>query len=421
MITLKTLKILRFRNVEPGTTLRFRDGYNVLLGKNATGKTTLLELLARAISLDLSPYSEEPFNIHFQLSNGATTLRVEAENTPVDADSVYGASLLRGLEAPQLRLIPKVSLFLEKDGHPGLRYTSSGASVEIQQGPGQRTMEYPLRFPILDGNLLYPILFSGSTKGNSLDYSTIQPFQIGRLIRFDESLTFFQRILTESRVHAWIARDGKVHAGTILAPNAVSAIVSKALTGRHNPATIPVANLPLLDRLNSLLGFRSAILYLERLEKTAATEESPEQVEYGNFRFEFTRYDKSTIDHSRLSYGQKRLLAFHFWLATFDGFAIADELVNGLHHEWISSSVEALDHRQSFLTTQHPLLLDYLRFDTEEAVAESFIVCKSTPAVAPPERMQWTNISERDAIAFYRAYRSGIQNVSEILVSRGLW
>jgi len=94
MTALKTLKILRFRKVEPGTTLRFREGYNILLGKNATGKTTLLELIANAISLDLSAYSNVPFKIEFELSSDTRTLRVEAENVEVDAG--FRRSVRRG-------------------------------------------------------------------------------------------------------------------------------------------------------------------------------------------------------------------------------------------------------------------------------------------------------------------------------------
>jgi hypothetical protein len=127
------------------------------------------------------------------------------------------------------------------------------------------------------------------------------------------------------------------------------------------------------------------------------------------------------LDHSRLSYGQKRLFAFHFWLATFDQFVVADELANGPHHSWIESCVEALKGRQAFLTTQHPLLLDYLDFGSEESVAGAFIPCKCASPSVTDQWMRWTNISELDAHSFYRAYKSGIENVSEILVSRGLW
>ena len=419
MTVLNTLKIMRFRNVEPGTTLRFRNGYNILLGKNATGKTTLLELIGNAISLDLSDYAWEPFKIEFQLTSNTRTMRVEAENARVaDADSVDHA-YVHGVRPHELG--GRANVVIEEAGRTLLRYTVDGATVDIQ-APGQQPRTYPLRFPIFGDNLLLPVLFATSHRQFAGDsYSLIQPFRIFRLVRFDESLAFFERITTESRIHLWFEPNGAVRGFGSLAPVAVATLVAKAVKHRASLATVEIADLPLLAKLNSLLGFRAASLYVERLEKIAATEDAMEQADYGHFRFAFTRHDGSVIDHSRLSYGQKRLLAFHFWLATFEDFAVADELVNGLHHEWISSSIEALEGRQSFLTTQHPLLLDYLQFNTEHEVVDSFILCKSTTPVAGPERMRWANISEKDGCAFYRAYKAGIEHVSEILVSRGLW
>ncbi len=51
------LKIDRFRNVMPGTVLEFGPTFNVLLGKNATGKSTLLDLVAAVTNDDLSAYA----------------------------------------------------------------------------------------------------------------------------------------------------------------------------------------------------------------------------------------------------------------------------------------------------------------------------------------------------------------------------
>jgi energy-coupling factor transporter ATP-binding protein EcfA2 len=419
MTVLDTLKISRFRNVEPGTTLRFREGFNILLGKNATGKTTLLELIANAISLDLAAYAKEPFKIEFQLSANKRTIRVEAENTRLETTSPEGASVPQVLRTPELSA--QASILIEEEGRLLLHYSVQDAMVE-RQTPGHPTTQYPLRVPLLDSNLLLPVLFAESDKRSiPTDFSLIGQFYRSPLLRFDESLAFFQTIIADSAVHVFIPREGNLQAFSRIAPKDVATAVAGAVTRDRNIATVPIENLPLLERLNSLLGFRTAVLYAERLERTAATEDELEQAEYGNFRFEFTRHDGSVIDHTRLSYGQKRLLAFHFWLATFDDFAVSDELVNGLHHAWISSSVEALANRQSFLTTQNPLLLDYLQFNSEQNVADSFIVCRHTTVVAGPLRMQWTNIGERDAHAFYRAYKAGIENVSEILVSRGLW
>ena len=60
MLKLRWMKIERFRNVAPGLTLSFHDGLNVILGQNATGKTTLLELIAMAHLA----FSEHPEHKH---------------------------------------------------------------------------------------------------------------------------------------------------------------------------------------------------------------------------------------------------------------------------------------------------------------------------------------------------------------------
>jgi recombinational DNA repair ATPase RecF len=58
MVKLESLTIHSFRNVEPETKLVFDDGYNVLLGQNGTGKTTLLELVAMALPTRLHPLGQ---------------------------------------------------------------------------------------------------------------------------------------------------------------------------------------------------------------------------------------------------------------------------------------------------------------------------------------------------------------------------
>jgi ABC-type molybdenum transport system ATPase subunit/photorepair protein PhrA len=92
------------------------------------------------------------------------------------------------------------------------------------------------------------------------------------------------------------------------------------------------------------------------------------------FRFWWERGD--FITYKRLSYGQKRLLTFFYYLASNPRFVVADELVNGLHYHWIAASVEAIGERQAFLTSQNPLLFDYLPLTSPEEVRSSFVLCR---------------------------------------------
>jgi hypothetical protein len=66
------LKIEKFRNVAPGTELVFAGGINVLLGKNGTGKTTLLRLLEAITRLNFSPFAEEEFSMEVELHSSSS-------------------------------------------------------------------------------------------------------------------------------------------------------------------------------------------------------------------------------------------------------------------------------------------------------------------------------------------------------------
>src|SRR5688572_9231782 len=97
-LRLRRLKILKFRNVVPGTELVFSDGMNVLLGRNGTGKTTLLQLIAMVTSSSFEPLVDEEFEIEYDLFLSGLQFRVRFSNTP--QRSVQGRTL-RGRSATE--------------------------------------------------------------------------------------------------------------------------------------------------------------------------------------------------------------------------------------------------------------------------------------------------------------------------------
>ncbi|RKH72813.1 ATP-binding protein [Corallococcus interemptor] len=175
------------------------------------------------------------------------------------------------------------------------------------------------------------------------------------------------------------------------------------------------------DFLNKFIHLVGLDVANAKLERTARRPFGyAEDIDFGNIRFEFSRPDRTILSYSHLSYGQKRLLAFYYQMAFNPSVVVADELVNGMHHEWIEACLEDLNGRQAFLTSQNPLLLDYLSFDTAEEVQSCFVHCRSE---AQEDRTQvtWENMSSEEAQGFFDAYQVGIQHVSEILRTRGLW
>jgi hypothetical protein len=240
--------------------------------------------------------------------------------------------------------------------------------------------------------------------------------------RFDESLLYMDK-LTQSKALFIVARsEGAIE---VLRGSDVASSVKQRLTQEFeaNPAMDRIvltdrdAGMLFLSRAVHLLGLASGEL---RLQRTARRAGSPEEIEFGDLQFYFVRRDGSGIDDSRLSYGQKRLLAFYYYLDCSAACAVADELVNGMHHEWIEACLEDLGERQSFLTSQNPLLLDYLGFESAEEVRSSFVLCRSE-LQSEREQLRWENMTPEDAEGFFAAYQVGIQHVSEILRTRGLW
>ncbi len=178
--------------------------------------------------------------------------------------------------------------------------------------------------------------------------------------------------------------------------------------------TVPAESIQFLREVGILFGFKDARMEM-RLES-----KSRDGLNFGDLRFMFEDHDGSVTRHDDLSYGQKRLLAFYYYLGASPLTVIADELVDGLHHLWIDAAIAAIGDRQAFLASQNPLLLDHLEFDSAEQVASTFVTCR-TEQRGDEKRMIWSNLSTYDAERFFRAYQIDVKHVSEILLSKGLW
>jgi recombinational DNA repair ATPase RecF len=92
VLKLTRLKIDKYRRVTPGTEIVFDSGMNVLLGRNGTGKTTLLELISMCLRSYFANLEREEFSIEYD---------IEHANTPADCrrarlESTLGAECARG-------------------------------------------------------------------------------------------------------------------------------------------------------------------------------------------------------------------------------------------------------------------------------------------------------------------------------------
>jgi ABC-type lipoprotein export system ATPase subunit len=448
MVKLKRLKIDQFRNVTPGTELRFRDTFNVLLGKNGTGKTTLLNLIVSVLSWNFEPLLGIPFSVEYDLEAPEARATVQLRNTLVGGGAPLGSRLIAEAQGiiPEARGILEGALLASSE-----RYESSGeiilsgqslhqeqvlkfvgSNLSLCRPDGTVVTEWSSSVPIVGVSTMWNIARILVFQEKTLRHTAVMGSalirvtgdNLGVLRRFDESLEYLNCITQSEKAFDARATGEKrlysvgFHGG---ASQAIAKRIGQQLMLDPDVDEISMGTEPegteFLERVIQLLGFKSAKL---RLQRTARKTEPQEIIDFGNMRFDFTKRDRSIINHTQLSYGQKRLLSFYYYLACSPACVVADELVNGMHHEWIEACLNDLGERQSFLTSQNPLLLDYLGFESVDEVRSSFVLCLSE-LQGDREILRWENMTAEDAEGFFGAYQVGIQHVSEILRTRGLW
>jgi hypothetical protein len=237
--------------------------------------------------------------------------------------------------------------------------------------------------------------------------------------RFDESLDYFTQ-LSSSEVNLSRAPDViRAYSDKPVPPELEDALTTAARK-QWGLSRYVIAHdqLPFLQEVVRLLDFESAEAIIDLQESARA--ESGDKMSLSSLGFFFAHRGGWKISAKLLSYGQKRMLAFLYYLATMASVAVADELVNGLHHRWIRAAIEALGQRQVFLTSQNPLLLDYLTFETPEQVRSTFILCRWEGEGAQA-KMVWENMTQEAAEDFFDSYKVGFQQVGELLQAKGLW
>ncbi|MGE6763964.1 AAA family ATPase [Corallococcus interemptor] len=403
MNKLTRLTINKFRNVVP-TTLEFRPGINVVLGRNAAGKTTLLRLLSLMLGYPGESLPDEPLRAICSTTSDELKLEQTTSRTRVEVPPFLLEPSLSGRSSrfQQLDL-----LHFEKHGETVLKAEVRPTAMVLNYAGSSRNDEREPQYgPVLS---VITSLWEDKTKEAQGLVRTLLNSYIKTAGRMDESLDRFNTLL---KLELQIDGTNKSWSGSNL-PYSMFQIESASIPDGNTAAF----SFGFLDRAAKVLGYDSATARFDvnRLNP----EPSRHVTRMSNLKFFFRRLGED-VSHELLSYGQKRLLAFFAHSDASPDIIIADELVNGLHHEWISACLEEIGERQAFLTSQNPLLLDFLRFESVEEVRHTFIICERTGNAADAQLI-WRNLTEDEAESFFLAYQTGIQRVSDILLTKGLW
>jgi energy-coupling factor transporter ATP-binding protein EcfA2 len=424
---LTRLKIDNYRNVAPGTELHFSDKFNALLGKNGTGKTTLLKLIAMVVADGLAPLREQRFDLTYTLAFADADLDVHVQNSRLRVKTLEPHFAWSYEITFKAHDDPALYQITAKSTPPLLAYSIDGSVVPAST----LSLTSPFEGKFLSDALS---LLSGADipAQRTLAGTSLKMRRNAARGRFDETLGGFEAMTDtdhqpalggppSARVAFLRSKDGaSLGYWSMFVPEGLSEKIDEH--DRDPPETIRLtgADLPYLHKSVEIMEFSAAEMLLRRRGKQIDEFDGGESIIYGGFEFNFTLDDGEIIRHDELSYGQKRLLSFFYYAAANPDIIIADELVNGMHHAWVEACLNEIVERQSFLTSQNPLLLDFLFFDSVKEVEESFILCTMEKHDGRGHFV-WKNLTPESAARFYRAYEAGIQHVSEILATKGLW
>ncbi len=422
-IRLERLKIHRFRDVVSGTELHFSHGWNVLLGRNATGKTTLLHLISMALRGDFGALAGEVFDLEYELRHEATSLRVRVKNESprehvsrkVLGQFAWGDGAFDDV-GPEASV---VSLRAEYEaGSSTVRFVSPGAPARLQETEQGQVLEL-LRGRSTLSVAHWLVLALRPRAAPRFPFAS-------SAYRFDEGVELLRNLRGSDS-------DAPGLPGSI-------GFVAQVATGdlRALPLELPFADwVPDQEgeatttwhvTFSRCVNLTRAAMQVDGTAFVATypvTSNELEQdvrfMQLGPPTILLRRGDGSSVSIDRLSFGQKRLFAFAWYLDANPHAVIADELVNGMHYEWIEDCVHAMDGRQVFVTAQNPLLLDHVPVASPDDVTRSFVLCAAARAEEGRREVRWTNPSSEQATEFFRAYENGLLRVHEILRTEGLW
>lgn len=398
MYRIRKLEVTRFRGLAAPATFTFGDRYHLVVGDNGAGKTNLLKLLAMITRLDFSPLVDESFEVAWEADTGDGGRVVGRVARELVGSPAAGGGRDRARWAWSLSLdTPGMSV------QHGARQPVQGEGV--RGSPGDPCGSFAL-----------------------WTMTSASDLWAGRGVRWqadraDEALGSFAALLGAVEPGGtmpftpWLSAAAGApivaHFGEGAALN--DEWLTSATAGNYLP--IASGSIPWLEAVRRDFGATSITLR-PKFDHRRPVDENHDIIQFRGCDVHATFSPHVAVSQDKLSFGQKRLLGLRYYLATGpEAPAIIDELSNGLHHTWVQALVGDLELRQSFLATQNPLLMDSVWWDSAEEAGRGIILCTRDGA----HRWVWRQLNPAEATVFYEAWRTGIQQIHEVLKTEGWW
>jgi ABC-type uncharacterized transport system ATPase subunit len=437
MIRLQTLIIHRFRSFKKECRIDFDEHITAIIGKNGTGKTTLLNLLGCIWAWDFSPFTEEEFHISYAFKatrpDGTTeTVHVELKN---EKEVIQGGSGVENSDTPAVLWherglitlsgsMRQISSYKIEDGWADLPYGKGIVQTSFFGFTRMGTSKPPGNFL---GTAFIPVaLFSWFQKDELLNFH-LSGVRLPSF-RYMEDTSFLSSIEKEcvAYPHHFLYKSDRWVPDRIIGRLLLERLPDIILSQAQNqplPSSILLTkqHAPTLKEACELLQLEDIELQFSLNIKHPASKQTPPEFSYEKPSIHIRLPDGTRFPVARLSHGEKRFIGLLWYLSLLPHIAIIDELANGLHHSLVAYVIEKLKNKQAFLAIQDPLVLDHLTFECPEQVRQSVVLCESALDEEKHKYWTWRNCTEEEAADFYESWKIGIQPVSELLKTRGIW
>lgn len=437
MYYLKELQIEKFHLISEPVKITFNKDFNYLIGKNGTGKTTLLEIIKSLFALNFDYFdfidSEISIRGHFFNSEDLSSIYIEFTSNPSNKENYLRRKEYETLIFPSIgnRIGNNIKIEIQKEEEKLLTLNINKGNTFLIHKEHKKNLEYSNN--IID---IFSRMHDSLQENNSKEVIFIfNKYHIWlmhnvQLNRFEEGLES-ERHFFKAFIPITIKKNNQIdffgfHNAIVNKTTAEKAKITNFFNSfqknirnkdEYSENLILTKNDSHVIKMISDLIFADDIRINYHLKNIQIHDEAIE-LELASPLISIVLNNGSIISYSNLSFGEKRLFNTVYSMENCTNCFLLDEPVNGFHHDFIEKVIELSRsyNSQKFIANQNPLLLDYMESEKKEDFQSQVIFCRRES-----DKVSWVNPSDKEAEMFMEDYDSQFLPVSSILKNLDLW